>query len=372
MALATSPSTHAPTTQRTPEELDLDRLSAFVGKAVGDFGALVNGALVVIGDRLGLYRAMVDGQPVTPVELAQRTGTDVRYVEEWLNAQAAGGYVTHDAEGRYRLPREHGVALTDETSPAFVVGGFQLGLASVRSSDTLTEAFRTGSGIGWGAHDADLYPGCERLFGPSYRAFLASTWIPALDGVHDRLVAGARVADIGCGYGTSTIVMAQAYPRSTFTGFDPHPGSVAAARRAGEEAGLGVRVRFEVAAGHEVPGTYDLVTVCDALHDMGDPVGAARHLRSALATDGTLMVVEPLAGDAVDDNLHPVGAAYYAFSTFLCTAGSRSQPVGLALGAQAGERRLREVLTAAGFGHVRRVADSALNMVLEARPDRAA
>ncbi|MFN8519346.1 MAG: class I SAM-dependent methyltransferase [Chloroflexota bacterium] len=368
MVLATSPSNGA-TLSRQPEgQVDLDRLSAFVGKSVGDFGALVNGALVVVGDRLGLYRAMADGRPTTAAELAQRTSTDSRYVEEWLKAQATGGYVVHEGEGRYRLPPEHAVALTDETSPAFVVGGFQLGLASVRSTDTLTEAFRTGAGIAWGAHDADLFPGCERLFGPSYRTFLASAWLPALDGVHDRLVAGASVADVGCGYGTSTIIMAQAYPRSRFMGFDAHPGSVAAARQAAEEAGLGDRVQFEVRLAQDIPGTYDLATVCDALHDMGDPVGAARHLRSVLAPGGTLMIVEPVAGDDVDDNMNPIGAAYYAFSTFLCTAGSRSQPVGLALGAQAGERRLRQVLAEAGFGHVRRVADSPLNMVIEARP----
>jgi len=367
MALATSPSTHAPTTQRTPEELDLDRLSAFVGKAVGDFGALVNGALVVIGDRLGLYRAMVDGQPVTPVELAQRTGTDVPNVEEWLNAQV-GGRIRHPRRrGPYRLPRRTGVALTDETSSAFVDGGFHSG--SRRSIAITCRGVPTGSDR-WAPRTRPL-PRLRATVRALVSGVPRSTRIPALDGVQIGSWPG-RGGRHRSAMSRPRSWKAQAYPRSTFTGFDPHPGSVAAARRAGEEAGLGVRVRFEVAAGHEVPGTYDLVTVCDALHDMGDPVGAARHLRSALATDGTLMVVEPLAGDAVDDNLHPVGAAYYAFSTFLCTAGSRSQPVGLALGAQAGERRLREVLTAAGFGHVRRVADSALNMVLEARPDRAA
>lgn len=354
---------------KAPEpQVDMDRLHAFVGKAVADFGTFVNGALVVIGDRLGLYRAMADGAPITADELARRTGTTPRYVTEWLNAQASSGYIVHEGDGRYRLPPEQAMALTDENSPAFVVGGFQVGLASVRSTDALTDAFRSGAGIGWGAHDAELYPGCERLFGPSYRNFLASAWIPALDGVHDRLTAGATVADIGCGYGTSTLTMAKAYPNSAFVGFDPHAGSVEAARLAAHEAGVADRVSFQVASAAEVDGTYDLVTVCDALHDMGDPVGAARHLRSTLAAGGTLMVVEPIAGDGVDDNTNPVGAAYYAFSTFLCTPGSLSQPVAAALGAQAGERRLREVLADAGFGHVRRVAESPLNMVLEARP----
>lgn len=349
-------------------EIDVDRLMAFVGKAIGDFGALVNGALVVIGDRLGLYRAMADAGPVTAAELSARTGTKERYVREWLDAQTSGGYLAYDGNGRYRLPAEHAIALTDENSPAFVVGGFQLGLASARSADTLTDAFRSGKGIGWGEHDADLYPGCERLFGPSYRAFLASTWIPALDGVQDRLLAGASVADVGCGYGTSTIAMAQAYPQSTFVGFDPHPASVEAARQAAADAGLADRVSFEVATAKDYPGTYALVTICDALHDMGDPAGAAAHARSALADGGTLMVVEPLAGDRVEDNQNPVSAAYYAFSNFLCTPGSLSQEVGSALGAQAGEHRLREVLTGAGFSSVRRVAESPLNMVLEARP----
>lgn len=365
-AAATAESSAKPAADSTL--IDTDRLMAFVGKAIGDFGALVNGALVVVGDRLGLYRAMAGAGAITAAELAARSGTTERYVREWLDAQATGGYVLYEGDGRYRLPAEHAIALTDETSPAFVVGGFQVGLASARSADTLTDAFRSGAGIGWGDHDPDLYPGCERLFGPSYRAFLATTWIPALEGVEDQLRAGASVADVGCGHGTSTIVMAQAYPQSTFVGFDAHSGSVEAARRAAHEAGLDDRVRFEVATAHEFPGTYELVTICDALHDLGDPAGAAVHARSALAGDGTLMVVEPLAADRLEDNQNPVSAAYYAFSNFLCTPGSLSQDVGTALGAQAGERRLRDVLTGAGFSSVRRVAESPLNMVLEAKP----
>lgn len=347
--------------------LNEGRLMAFVGKAIGDFGALVNGALVVVGDRLGLYRAMADGEPVTPRELAERTGTAERYVREWLNAQSGGGYVTYEGDDRYVLPLEHAIALTDETSPACVIGGFQLGLAAARSADRLTEAFRTGEGIGWGEHDADLYPGCERLFGPSYRTFLASSWIPALDGVEAKLKAGGSVADVGCGYGTSTLVMAKAFPSARVTGFDLHRGSVESARARAAEAGLAERVTFEVASAQDFPGQYDLVTFCDALHDMGDPAGAVARARSALKPGGTLMVVEPLAGDRVEDNQNPVSTAYYAFSNFLCTPGSLSQEVGTALGAQAGEGRLTKILSGAGFSSVRRVAESPLNMVLEAR-----
>ncbi len=365
--------TTAPTSERVAtgepaSELDTDRLMAFVGKAVGDFGALVNGALVVIGDRLGFYRTLGDAGALTPDELAERTGTQARYAREWLNAQATAGYVTYEGDGRYRLPAEHAVALTDETSPAFVVGGFQLGLASVRSADTLTEAFRTGAGIGWGEHDADLYPGCERLFGPSYRAFLASAWIPALDGVHDRLLAGGTVADIGCGYGTSTIVMAQAYPASRFIGFDPHPGSVEAARLAAEQAGVADRVRFEVAAADGFAGRYDLVCFFDALHDMGDPVGALVRAREALAADGAVMLIEPFAGDRVEDNLTPVGRLFYAASTLVCTPNGIAQGNQPVLGAQAGEAALRDVLAQAGFTRVRRTAQTPFNMVLDARP----
>lgn len=348
--------------------LNDDRLMAFVGKAIGDFGALVNGALVVVGDRLGLYRAMADGEPVTPRELADRTGTAERYVREWLNAQTSSGYVTYEGDDRYVLPAEHALALTDETSPACVIGGFQLGLASVRSADRLTDAFRTGAGIGWGEHNEDLYPGCERLFGPSYRAFLASTWIPALDGVEAKLRTGGSVADVGCGFGTSTLVMAEAFPAAQFVGFDPHRGSVEAARDRAAEAGLSERVRFDVATAQDFPGNYDLVTFCDALHDMGDPAGAAARAYAALKPGGTFMVVEPLAGDRVEDNQNPVSRAYYAFSNFLCTPGSLSQEVGAGLGAQAGERKLREIITGAGFATVRRVAESPLNMVFEAKP----
>jgi FkbM family methyltransferase len=348
--------------------MDEQRLMAFVGKAIGDFGALLNGALVVIGDRLGLYRALADGAPRTAGELAAQTRTNERYIREWLNAQVGGGFVTYEGDGRYSLPAEHAVALTDESSPACVIGAYQLALASVHSTDRLTEAFQTGQGIGWGEHHADVYPGCERFFGPSYRNFLATEWIPALDGVADKLRNGASVADVGCGHGVSTLAMAAAYPESRFVGFDPHPDSVDAARKRAAEEGLTDRVSFQVAAAQDFPGSYDLVTICDALHDMGDPAGAAAHARTALNPGGTLMVVEPLAGDSVESNQNPVSTAYYAISNFLCTPSSLSQAVGAGLGAQAGEARLSEILRGAGFSSVRRAAEGPINMVLEARP----
>lgn len=348
--------------------MDEDRLTAFVGKAIGDFGALLNGALVVIGDRLGLYRAMAGGGAVTPAELAARTGTHERYVREWLNAQSGGGFVTYEGDGRYSLPEEHMIALTDESSPACVVGGYQLALAAAHSTDRITDAFRTGEGVGWGEHHHDLYPGCERFFGPSYRNYLTTAWIPALDGVETKLQQGAAVADVGCGHGISTMAVAAAYPNSHVVGFDPHEGSAEAARKQAADAGLSERVRFEVATAQSFPGQFDLVMFCDALHDMGDPAGAATQARSALAHDGTLMVVEPMAGDRVEDNLNPIGTAYYAFSNFLCTPSSLSQPVGTGLGAQAGEARLAKIISEAGFSTVRRAAETPLNMVLEARP----
>lgn len=348
--------------------MDHDKVMSFVGKAIGDFGTMLNGALAVVGDRLGFYRVMADGVARTPGELAAATQTHERYVREWLAAQVGGGFITYDGEGRYTLPAEHALALTDENSPACVIGGYQLALATLHSTDRLTQAFRTGEGIGWGEHDSDLYPGCQRFFGPSYRAFLASTWIPSLDGVEAKLHAGATVADVGCGHGVSTLAMAEAFPNSMFTGFDPHTGSVEAARKLAAEAGFADRVSFDVATAQDFPGQYDLVMMCDSLHDMGDPTGAAKRARAALRTDGTLMVVEPLAGDRLEDNQNPVSTAYYAFSNFLCTPSSLSQEVGTGLGAQAGQARLTEILGDAGFSRVRRAAESALSMVLEAKP----
>jgi SAM-dependent methyltransferase len=354
----------------TAQAIDTAKVEQFVMSALGELGATLNSALVVIGDRLGLYRAMSGAGPLTPAELAESTGTNERYVREWLNAQAAGGYVTYDpAEQRYTLPPEHAVALADESSPAFLPGAFQLMAAAVRDEPRITEAFRSGAGVGWHEHSHGVFEGCERFFRPGYQANLVESWIPALDGVEAKLRAGARVADVGCGHGASTLIMAEAFPESTFTGFDYHDGSIAAATERARAAALGDRVRFEVAAGDMYPGAgYDLVTTFDCLHDMGDPVGAARHVLDTLAPDGTWLIVEPFANDRVEDNLNPVGRIYYGASTLLCTPASRSQDVGLALGAQAGEQRLGDVVTAGGFSRFRRASETPFNLVLEARP----
>jgi SAM-dependent methyltransferase len=349
---------------------DADRLTAFVYRAVDEVGATLNTALVVMGDRLGFYRALAGAGLLTPGELAERTGTAERYVREWLNAQAAGGYVGYDPDsGRYTLPAEQAVALTDESSPAYLPGFFQMALGSVLDSPRITEAVKTGVGIGWHDHVHDVHEGCERFFRPGYNANLVSCWLPALDGVIDKLQRGATVADVGCGHGASTILMAQAFPASTFVGSDYHEGSISTARQRAQETGASDRVRFEAAPAASYSGHgYDLVTMFDCLHDMGDPVGAARHVRESLAPDGTWMIVEPAAGDRVEDNLNPIGRAYYSFSTLLCTPASLSQDVGLALGAQAGEARIREVVIGAGFDRFRRVSETPFNLVFEARP----
>jgi 2-polyprenyl-3-methyl-5-hydroxy-6-metoxy-1,4-benzoquinol methylase len=358
------------TTTEQPTTIDTDKLMGFVFKAIDEVGATLNTALVVMGDRLGFYRALAGAGPVTPAELAQRTGTAERYVREWLSAQAAGSYVQYDPEsGRYTLPAEHAIALTDESSPAYLPGFFQIALGSVVDSPKITAAAKSGEGIGWHEHVSDVFDGCERFFRPGYNANLISSWLPALDGVVDKLQRGATVADVGCGHGSSTILMAQAFPASTFVGSDYHEGSIVVARQRAAEAGVGDRVRFETAAASSYSGSgYDLVTMFDCLHDMGDPVGAARHVYQSLAPDGTWMIVEPAAGDRIEDNFHPIGRAYYCFSTLLCTPASLSQDVGLALGAQAGESRIRDVVTAGGLTQFRRACESPLNLVFEARP----
>ena len=358
------------TTIEQPAVIDTEKLMGFVFRAVDEVGATLNTALVVMGDRLGLYRALAGAGPLSPAELAERTDTAERYVREWLNAQAAGAYVDYDPDsGRYSLSAEHAVALTDESSPAYLPGFFQIALGSVLDSPRITEAAKTGEGIGWHDHGRDVFDGCERFFRPGYNASLVSAWLPALDGVVAKLQRGAAVADVGCGHGASTILMAQAFPASTFTGSDYHEGSIATARQRAAEAGVSDRVRFEVAAASSYSGSgYDLVTMFDCLHDMGDPVGAARHVRQSLSADGTWMIVEPAAGDRVEDNFNPVGRAYYGFSTLLCTPASLSQDVGLALGAQAGESRIRDVVTGAGLNRFRRVSETPFNLVYEARP----
>jgi SAM-dependent methyltransferase len=353
-----------------PVEADGDKLMQFVFRAVDEVGATLNAALVVMGDKLGLYRALAGAGELAPDELANRTGTAERYVREWLNAQAAGGYVEYDPEsGCYKLPPEQTVALTDSQSPAYLPGFFQLALGSVLDAPKITEAARSGVGFGWHEHVHDVHEGCERFFRPGYHAHLTSEWLPALEGVVDKLERGAVVADVGCGHGSSTILMAQAFPNSKFVGFDYHDGSIATARRRAEESGVAGQVEFQISPAAAYSGRdYDLVTMFDCLHDMGDPVGAARHVHSTLKSDGTWMVVEPYAGDRLEENLNPVGRAYYGFSTLLCTPASLSQEVGLALGAQAGEARIRDVVEAGGFSRFRRAAETAFNLMFEARP----
>lgn len=354
----------------TAPTVDPDKLMAFVFKAVEEVGAVLNGALVVMGDRLGYYRSLAASGPSTAAELAERTNTDQHYAREWLNAQAAGSFVTYDAStGRYELPPEHAVALTDEASPAFVGGLFQIAHGTVCGSARIVEAARTGDGVGWGEHNTDVHVGCERFFAPTYNAHLIADWLPALDGVTDKLSSGASVADVGCGHGASTILMAQAFPNSRVRGTDLHAESVATARARAAHSGSNSLIEFETAdADAFTGGPYDLVTTLDALHDMGDPVGVARHIRDVIADDGTWMIVEPIAGDHVEDNLNPVGRTYYGFSTLLCTPSSLSQPVGLALGTQAGPARIHDVVSTAGFTRFRVAAQTPFNNVFEVRP----
>jgi 2-polyprenyl-3-methyl-5-hydroxy-6-metoxy-1,4-benzoquinol methylase len=347
-----------------------EKLNQLLGKFVADFGATFHAGLVVIGESLGLYKALAGAEPLTSAELAERTGTNERYVREWLNSQAAGGYVEFDAvNGRYSLSEEQAFTLADENSPAYLPGAFMLAVSALRAVPDITERFRTGEGFGWHEHHHGLFRGTELFFRPGYAANLVGTWIPSLEGVEAKLREGAKVADVGCGLGASTILMAQAYPGSTFVGYDYHDGSIEMARRKASEAGVADRVKFEVARAKDYPGRgYDFVTFFDCLHDMGDPVGAAAHVRESLADDGTWMIVEPFAGDKVEDNLNPIGRIYYSASTLLCTPASLSQEVGLALGAQAGEARMGKVVTDGGFTKFRRATETPFNIVYEAKP----
>ncbi len=350
--------------------LDEGKLHQLVMRALGDIASAVNAGLVVIGDKLGLWKALAAGGPMTSAELAARTGTAERYVREWLNAQAASDFVTYDpATGRYGMTPEQAEAFANDDSPACVLGGFQSMTAALRAAPQLHEGFRTGRGVGWDQHHPDLFEGTHRFFRPGYAMNLVSAWLPALDGVVPKLEAGARVADVGCGLGASTIIMARAFPKSELVGFDYHAPSIERARALAAEAGVGGRCRFEVAGAKEFPGRgYDLVTFFDCLHDMGDPAGAARHVLGTLAADGTWMIVEPFAHDRVEQNFTPLGRLFYGASTFVCTPASLAQEVGLALGAQAGEARLRAVVTGAGFRRFRRATETPFNLVLEARP----
>jgi len=349
--------------------IDSDKLNAFLGKFVSDLGATAAAGSVVIGHNLGLYKALAP-EPATAEELASRTGTNPRYVAEWLRGQAAGGYVEFDpAADRYSMTEEQAFALTDPEGGVYVPGAFVLALGALKAEPRITEAFRTGAGLGWHEQDADVFTGCEQFFRPGYIANLIPSWIPALDGVEDKLRAGALVADIGCGLGASSILLAQAYPNSRFAGSDYHDGSIELARKHAGEAGVADRVSFETASAATFSGAgYDLAATFDCLHDMGDPLAAARHVRQALAPDGTWLIVEPAAADDVAGNLNPVGRSYYAFSTLLCVPNALSQSGGYALGAQAGEAAIRQVVTDAGFTRFRRAAETPFNLVYEVRP----
>jgi len=349
--------------------IDQDKLNDFLGRVIGDMGAAMSAVLVVIGDKLGLYNAMAGAGPVTSGELARATGTHERYVREWLSAQAAGGYITYDADtGRFTLPAEQAFALATEDSPAFVPGFFHVIEAGAKAEERMTDNFRTGKGLPWGEHASCLFEGTERFFRPGYAANLTSSWLPALDGVVGKLGRGAKVADVGCGLGASTILMAQAFPASRFFGFDNHTASIEMARLRAREAGVADRVEFAVASSTSYAGSgYDLIAHFDCLHDMGDPMAAARYVRHTLAPDGTWMVVEPRAGDRLEENLHPLGRVMYAASTLLCVPNSMAGE-GVALGAQAGESRLRKVALEGGFTRFRRAAETPFNLVLEARP----
>jgi SAM-dependent methyltransferase len=348
--------------------LDENRLNELLGRFVTDVGGSYHAVNAVIGDRLGLYRALQMTMPATPEEVAAYAHVAERYVREWLAGQAAGGYVTYDpAGGRYSLTEEQAFLLAD-TNGMQAAAAFHCPVAVAKNVERITEAVRTGAGFPWHEHDRALFEGVERFFRPGYVMYLVSSWIPALDGVEAKLRAGARVADVGCGHGASTLLLGEAFPASEIVGFDYHPASIDIARKRAVDAGLADRVSFEVASAGDFPGDgYDLVTIFDALHDMSDPLGAAKHIRDVLKADGTLLLVEPMAGDRVEDNLTPVGRLYYGASTVLCVAHSMSAEPRTALGAQAGQARLTDLLHDAGFGSVRRAAETPFNMVLEAR-----
>jgi SAM-dependent methyltransferase len=350
--------------------IDQDRLNDFMGKFVGDFGAALHAPTVIIGEKLGLYRALSEAGPLTADELAERTGTKERYVREWLAAQAASGYVNYDPHtATYFLSPEQAFALADETSPAYLPGAFLIAQSLFKDEAEITEAFRTGAGVGWHEHHHELFDGTEKFFRANYLANLMSSWLPALDGVVEKLDAGAHVADVGCGHGASTILMAKAYPRSTFVGYDYHNRSIDAARLAAGREGVAERVNFEVASAKEYPGKgYDLVAFFDSLHDMGDPLGAAQHVRRSLEPAGTWMIVEPYANEKLEENLNPVGRIFYSASTMICTPSALAQDGGLALGAQVSESRWREIIFGAGFKSFRRAAATPFNRVFEARP----
>jgi SAM-dependent methyltransferase len=348
---------------------DPERLDALLGRLVGDLGAIATGALVLLGDKLGIYKAMGDGKAVTPEELAAKTGLNERYLREWLSAQAAAGYIDYNAKSKkFKLTPEQACAFADEGGPAFFAGAFEVAQCMWLDEPKIAEAFKSGDGVGWHEHSQCLFRGTERFFRPGYNNHLVSQWIPALKGVKEKLEKGAKVADVGCGHGASTILMALAYPNSKFFAYDYHAPSIARAKQLAKEAGVDKRITFAQATAKDFPAKeYDLVAFFDCLHDMGDPIGAGKHVKETLAKDGAWMIVEPYANDDLADNLNPVGRIYYAASTFICTPASRSQEVGLGLGAQAGEARLKKVVKDAGFAKFRRATETPFNLVFEAR-----
>jgi ubiquinone/menaquinone biosynthesis C-methylase UbiE len=348
-------------------QLDETKLKAFMQKAIADMGAAIHATLIVIGDKLGLYKALAGGEWLSPKEVAVKTNTNERYVREWLNASAASGYVIYDPQTQqYQMPPEQAFMLIDHDLP----GAFQIVGSCFKDEAKITQAFRTGEGVGWHEHDEALFAGTERFFRPTYEMNLLSSWIPSLEGVEERLKAGASVADVGCGRGASSLLVAKAFPNSRVFGFDYHSGSVEYARELAQREGLSGRLTFEMAGAKSYPdnGGYDLVTFFDCLHDMGDPTGAAKHVRSTLKPDGTWMIVEPFANDNPEENHNDIGRIFYSASTVICTPASLAQEVGAALGAQAGEERIRQIVTAAGFTRFRRTAETPFNLVFEARP----
>lgn len=351
-------------------KMDQDKLNAFLMKFVGDFGATLHASTVLVGEKLGLYKALAESRGLTPNELAMKTHTNDRYIREWLSAQAAAGYVMYDSKmGKYSMTPEQAFTLADENSPAYIPGAFYVAASMFKDEPQVTDAFRTGKGVGWEKHSTDLFVGAEKFFRPAYSGNLVSNWLPALEGVVAKMKAGAMVADVGCGYGASTIIMAKAFPNSKFVGYDFHKPSIEYARKSAMNDGVTDRVTFEVAKAQDYPTrNFDLVTFFDCLHDMGDPAGAAKHVRQSLKPDGTWMIIEPYANEKPEDNYNPVGRVYYSASTMICTPASRAQEVGLALGAQASDSRLRDVVMSGGFKTFRRATETPFNRVFEARP----
>jgi 2-polyprenyl-3-methyl-5-hydroxy-6-metoxy-1,4-benzoquinol methylase len=350
--------------------IDEGKLNQFIGQMLGDLGGAASIGMVRIGDALGLYRTMHTKGSMTCAELAKEAGVNDRYLREWLSHQAASNYLTYEpATGRFTLPPEQAMVFADEDSPVYMLGGFDLMASLIDAQPKVQAAFKTGKGVGWDDHTGCMFCAVARFFRPGYYNNLVANWLPTLDGVVGKLERGANVADVGCGHGWSTVLMAKAFPNSTFVGYDFHPSSIENARAHAREHGVSDNARFEVAKAKEFPGTgFDLVTFFDCLHDMGDPAGAAAHVRQSLKSDGTWMIVEPMAGDRLEDNLNPVGRLFYAGSAMICVPTSLSQEVGAALGAQAGEAKLREVITGGGFRSVRRATETPFNMILEARP----